>query len=95
MISDPGALQHILSNPHKFKLGLNLEILVSLVYGEGSVICVSGTCSTLQRTSLDVLVGVFSGENHKRLRAALNTGFSAAAVRTYLPVFEKAAQKVR
>ncbi|KAF8142227.1 cytochrome P450 [Mycena galopus ATCC 62051] len=35
-----------------------------------------------------------SGDYHKRLRAALNPGFSAAAVRSYLPVFEKAAQKL-
>ncbi|KAJ7864555.1 hypothetical protein B0H13DRAFT_2563625 [Mycena leptocephala] len=31
-------------------------------------------------------------EDHKRYRAALNIGFTAAAVRNYLPVFEKAAQ---
>lgn len=31
-------------------------------------------------------------EDHKRIRAALNVGFTAAAVRTYLPVFEKAAR---
>ncbi|KAJ7032949.1 cytochrome P450 [Mycena alexandri] len=31
-------------------------------------------------------------ENHKRLRAALNLGFTAAAVRNYQPVFAKAAQ---
>ncbi|KAJ7910383.1 cytochrome P450 [Mycena leptocephala] len=30
--------------------------------------------------------------NHKRLRAALNVGFTAAAVRNYLAVFEKTAQ---
>ncbi|KAJ7893044.1 cytochrome P450 [Mycena leptocephala] len=32
--------------------------------------------------------------NHKRLRAALNVGFTAAAVRNYLAVFEKAAQSL-
>ncbi|KAJ6562191.1 cytochrome P450 [Mycena capillaripes] len=32
-----------------------------------------------------------SGKDHKRLRAALNPGFSAAAVRNYRPIFEKAA----
>jgi cytochrome P450 len=32
--------------------------------------------------------------NHKRLRAALNVGFTAAAVRNYLAVFEKTAQTV-
>ncbi|KAJ6473338.1 cytochrome P450 [Mycena vitilis] len=29
---------------------------------------------------------------HKRLRAALNTGFTAAAVRRYMPIFKQAAQ---
>ncbi|KAF7341387.1 hypothetical protein MVEN_01875200 [Mycena venus] len=32
------------------------------------------------------------GDTHKRLRAALNTGFTAAAVKNYRPVFEKMAQ---
>ncbi|KAJ6529787.1 cytochrome P450 [Mycena capillaripes] len=32
-----------------------------------------------------------SGKDYKRLRAALNPGFSAAAVRNYRPIFEKAA----
>ncbi|KAK7045284.1 cytochrome P450 [Favolaschia claudopus] len=31
-------------------------------------------------------------EEHKRLRTALNNGFSASAVRTYLPIFERVAQ---
>ncbi|KAF8187837.1 cytochrome P450 [Mycena galopus ATCC 62051] len=33
-----------------------------------------------------------NAQDHKRLRAALNVGFSAAAVRNYIPVFEKAVQ---
>jgi hypothetical protein len=33
--------------------------------------------------------------NHKRLRAVLNVGFTAAAVRNYLAVFERTAQSVR
>ncbi|KAF7345715.1 Cytochrome P450 [Mycena venus] len=33
-------------------------------------------------------------EDHKRIRTALNVGFTAAAVRNYIPVFEKAAQAV-
>ncbi|KAJ7886866.1 cytochrome P450 [Mycena olivaceomarginata] len=34
------------------------------------------------------------GETHKRFRAALNIGFTAAAVRNYQPVFERVAQRV-
>jgi len=33
-----------------------------------------------------------TGKDHKRLRAALNVGFNAAAVRSRIPVFENAAQ---
>jgi cytochrome P450 len=35
-----------------------------------------------------------NGSYHKRLRAALNVGFTAAAVRDKLPVLEKVAQTV-
>ncbi|KAK7050649.1 cytochrome P450 [Favolaschia claudopus] len=34
------------------------------------------------------------GEDHQRLRTALNPGFSAAAVRSYLPIFLRAAQSL-
>ncbi|KAJ7091293.1 cytochrome P450 [Mycena crocata] len=48
-------------------------------------------------TSIDLLYGSESvialhGEPHRRLRAAMNVGFSAAAVREYQPMFEKVAQ---
>ncbi|KAK7008395.1 cytochrome P450 [Favolaschia claudopus] len=33
-------------------------------------------------------------EEHKRLRTALNSGFSAPAVRTYMPIFERVAQEL-
>ncbi|KAF7356162.1 Cytochrome P450 [Mycena venus] len=39
----------------------------------------------------DSIMGV-NEEDHKRIRAALNVGYTAAAVRDYIPVFEKAAQ---
>jgi cytochrome P450 len=35
-----------------------------------------------------------TGEAHKRLRAAMNVGFSAAAVRSYQSVFTRVAHKV-
>ncbi|KAJ7633945.1 cytochrome P450 [Mycena rosella] len=34
------------------------------------------------------------GETHKRLRAALNIGFTSSAVRNYRPIFEKVAEKI-
>jgi hypothetical protein len=35
------------------------------------------------------------GDEHRRLRAGLNVGFTAAAVRNCLPVFRKVAETVR
>ncbi|KAJ6546674.1 cytochrome P450 [Mycena vulgaris] len=37
-------------------------------------------------------VSAVRGDSHKRLRAALNTGFTAGAVKNYQPIFEKVAQ---
>ncbi|KAF7336142.1 Cytochrome P450 [Mycena venus] len=34
------------------------------------------------------------GETHKRLRAALNIGFTSSAVRNYQPIFERVAEKI-
>ncbi|KAF7356001.1 Cytochrome P450 [Mycena venus] len=39
----------------------------------------------------DSVIGANEGD-HKRIRAALTVGFTAAAVRDYIPVFQKAAQ---
>ncbi|KAF8187881.1 cytochrome P450 [Mycena galopus ATCC 62051] len=39
-------------------------------------------------------IGVARGSEHRRLRSALNVGFSAAAVRSYRPVFQKVAEMV-
>ncbi|KAJ7090666.1 cytochrome P450 [Mycena epipterygia] len=55
--------------------------------------------SPLLEQWLDLLCGmdsviVVKGEAHRRLRAALNPGFSASAVRSYQPVFERVAQTV-
>ncbi|KAJ6571227.1 cytochrome P450 [Mycena capillaripes] len=38
-----------------------------------------------------VMLTTDSGDEHRRLRAALNVGFTAAAVRNYQPVFQKVA----
>ncbi|KAJ6569248.1 cytochrome P450 [Mycena capillaripes] len=42
----------------------------------------------------DKSVIAVKGDEHRRLRAALNIGFTAAAVRKYMPVFEKAAETI-
>jgi len=42
---------------------------------------------------MDSVIGL-KGEAHRRLRSALNPGFSASAVRSYQPVFEKVAQAI-
>ncbi|KAJ7302218.1 cytochrome P450 [Mycena albidolilacea] len=34
------------------------------------------------------------GDTHKRLRAALNIGFTSSAVRNYQPIFERVAEKI-
>ncbi|KAF7366136.1 Cytochrome P450 [Mycena venus] len=71
MVSDPLALQYILSSG-QFVNGPIVENFVYLLFGMGSVSAVRG-------------------DAHKRLRAALNTGFTAAAVKNYQPIFEKMA----
>ncbi|KAJ7072946.1 cytochrome P450 [Mycena amicta] len=39
------------------------------------------------------LIGVY-GKEHQQIRATLNVGFTSAAVRNYLPIFERVAQKI-
>lgn len=36
----------------------------------------------------------FTGEDHRRFRAALSPGFSSAVVRSFLPIFSDVAQRV-
>ncbi|KAJ7442380.1 cytochrome P450 [Mycena galericulata] len=53
----------------------------------------------VQKNVINILFGKTSvlgleGETHRRVRTALNIGFTASAVRNYQPLFEKAAQKV-
>ncbi|KAJ6557050.1 cytochrome P450 [Mycena vulgaris] len=72
MVSDPLASQYIL-NSAQFVHGPNIENLLHMLYGKGSVPTVRG-------------------DTHKRLRAALNTGFTAGAVKNYQSIFEKMAQ---
>ncbi|KAJ6557041.1 cytochrome P450 [Mycena vulgaris] len=80
MISDPLAFQYIL-NSAQFAHGPIIENFVHLLYGKRSL-------SAYWDVDCDNTIG----DTHKRLRAALNTGFSAGAVKNYQPIFEKMAQ---
>ncbi|KAJ7764299.1 cytochrome P450 [Mycena metata] len=96
MVADPLALQHILNSP-KFGRAPILDNTASLLFGEGSVITASGGCilfSRRNRAYVDADVWTEAGSEHRRLRSALNMGFTAAAVRGYEPVFKRVAEKI-
>ncbi|KAJ7856433.1 cytochrome P450, partial [Mycena leptocephala] len=76
MVSDPGSLQYILNSPH-FEYGPAVENAVRILH---------------RKESIAAAKDFITGEYRKKLRAALNVGFTVAAVRNYRPVFEKAAQ---
>jgi cytochrome P450 len=93
MISDPVSLQYILNSPH-FVFGPLMENLVHLLHGKESIMGVKGIGYHLMwRAGAESKS--FPEQDHKRLRAALSIGFTAAAVRNYRPGFLKAAQTVR
>ncbi|KAF7335030.1 Cytochrome P450 [Mycena venus] len=89
MVADPLALQTILNSPLFVRTGM-FDILMRLLFGEESVICTEGRFrhGDITRSKLSVDVG----DKHRRIRAAMNSGFTAAAVRTYKAVFEKVAE---
>ncbi|KAF7342535.1 Cytochrome P450 [Mycena sanguinolenta] len=60
-------------------------------------IALSSHMDPLKKTGIDLIfaekcVMAQQGDTHKRLRAALNPCFTGAAVRNFLPIFEKVAQ---
>jgi cytochrome P450 len=70
-----------------------MDNAANLLFGDKSVMTATGTFPYQQ---VDVWMSMFEvGNEHRRLRLALNLGFTAAAVRNYLPVFRKAAETVR
>ncbi|KAJ7685910.1 cytochrome P450 [Mycena rosella] len=83
MVSDPVALQYLINSP-SFAHGPVPENVVNLLFGKKSVLGLKGSSRPV----------VYSGEEHRRIRAALNVGFTAVAVRSYQPVFEKAARTI-
>jgi cytochrome P450 len=91
MVSDALAMQYILNSGH-FALTPLLQNLGSLLYGDGNLLGLRGKAHADIHIiwSDDVI-----GQMHKRIRNEWNIGFSAAAVRSYKPIFEKVAQTVR
>ncbi|KAF8175963.1 cytochrome P450 [Mycena galopus ATCC 62051] len=92
MVADPLALQTILNSPLFVRTGM-LDILLRLLFGEESVICTKDgrfRHGDIARPKLNVDVG----DKHRRIRAAMNIGFTAAAVRTYKAVFERVAETI-
>ncbi|KAJ7635237.1 cytochrome P450 [Roridomyces roridus] len=75
IISDPVALQFIVTNLHKFEHSPMLTHFLGLVYDKKSIVSVRG-------------------DEHRRLRAAFNPGFSAAGVRGYQVVMQSAAEEI-
>ncbi|KAJ6557025.1 cytochrome P450 [Mycena vulgaris] len=72
----------MVSDPLAFQYVLNSEQFVHGPIMENFVHLLYGKSS----------LSAVRGDTHKRLRAALNTGFSAGAVKNYQPIFEKMAQ---
>ncbi|KAJ7764225.1 cytochrome P450 [Mycena metata] len=90
MVSDPAALHYIVNSSH-FEHAPTLENLIYLLYGLKSLVSVPGTfCAHESPYTQSLSIA----EEHKSLRAALNVGFTAAAVRGYQSIFEKAASRL-
>jgi hypothetical protein len=67
--------------------------MFSANYYSGSRVCLAPTvcfCGPPFSTEPSIALG----DEHRRIRAGLNVGFTATAVRNYQPVFEKVAEAV-
>ncbi|KAF7350059.1 Cytochrome P450 [Mycena venus] len=93
MVADPLALQFLLNSP-MFERGGVGDMMLHLAFPEKSVIAVKGMFSFRWWPYHHLKLSVDLGDEHRRIRAALNVGFSAATVRTYRPVFERAAETI-
>jgi cytochrome P450 len=90
VVSDPLSLQFIL-NGSCFKRSPALTKLLGIIYGKRTVINLDGMSSTW--TALSPLNTV-PDDGHRRIRAGLNPGFTASAVRKFTPIFQRAAETV-
>ncbi|KAJ7435478.1 cytochrome P450 [Mycena galericulata] len=81
LVADPVAMQYILNSPI-FERGGITDVLLKLWFTEQSMITLRGKFYLSFR------------KEHRRMRAALNFGFTAAAVRRYQAVFKQAAEMV-
>ncbi|KAJ7917477.1 cytochrome P450 [Mycena leptocephala] len=79
VVSDPQASKYILNNP-------------AIIHSPNNA-GLSPWCSA-KRASLASMPPRLLGENHRRLRAAMNAGFSGNGVRNFLPVFVDVAKKM-
>jgi hypothetical protein len=71
-----------------------LYVILNLLYRERSVIGAQGTFLwPVHITNIELGV-MYAGAEHRRIRTALNAGFTATAVREYEPVFQKVAESV-
>jgi hypothetical protein len=93
MVADPLTLQYILANSSIFPLTPALLNVVDFIYGNRSFLS-SGVDGSLCLSICSFASERRAANTHKNLRTAFNAGFSAAAVRTYEPVIEGAAQMV-
>jgi cytochrome P450 len=91
MVADPVALQYVLNSP-KFCRAPITDNIAFLLFGEKSVFTARGKFFAQEYWWY---IDLCLGNEHRRLRSALNVGFTAAAVRSYQPVFRKVAEMVR
>ncbi|KAJ7732225.1 cytochrome P450 [Mycena maculata] len=92
MVSDPLALKYLFNSPH-VEHAPHWRNMFRMLYGEKSVLVSRGMLSSCcLYATLNKLVAI--GQAHKRLRGALNSAFTAVAVREYQPMIERAAQQL-
>ncbi|KAJ7610069.1 cytochrome P450 [Roridomyces roridus] len=91
MVSDPQALQHILTSS-TFSRTPNVQHAATALFGQDSVISVKGV--PLSDMTLYLILKnfrVMAGDDHRRARAVMNPAFSSGAMRRLVPLFERTA----
>ncbi|CAK5262378.1 unnamed protein product [Mycena citricolor] len=80
IVADPAAMQHILTST-RFDYSITYETLLWLMNGPGGI-----------QTVRDAFEG--GREEHRRLRAGMNGGFTASVVQSYQPMLERLAHRL-